>query len=747
MSLIHRAELINSFNLLSEENPPKALDLLKNYPIDQLSSEDLNLLKYFEAKSLFTMRQFEESELITLECLSMAISNRDYYILVKGNVLQGLCSQSLNIELNIRPCFEMAIEFAIESTDFELIIYASTFYMTFLYGKSLYPAAKEEEKRILDLIKRVEPSLTTITAFMQISRFNLELHSVDKAIKVLLQAFEHARILNFPSFQLSITNNLASLYMQIRDFAKAEELVVNGLRIAKELSALQQICLMLMNQGNLKIWQGEFTKAIGYFDECYTAVKECRGVSPMFLIDLFNNYSMSYASLGDNHKALEYIDKAIDLAVKSNLANDKVQMEESKTNILVSMEDFEQAKDLLKSSIKFYKKHKQYPHLLRASRSLATLYYNLGEYKNSFMAFSKLDEDTDNYIAQILSKQTEEDSGKPSLKDLNLESLTPNIVIGKPEQKYDFIGNSKACTKVLDSALRAAQHPNVNVLILGESGTGKEVIAQLVHKNSIRRHNSFVSVNVATISASLIESELFGHSRGAFTGAEAQTKGYFLQADKGTLFLDEIAEMPYEMQSKLLRVLETKKVMPLGSSKEINFDSRIICATNQDLREQLAHNKFRLDLFHRLNTIEITIPPLRERQEDIELLLHHFVNLFSQELKKAKPHLDKSLLDVLVNYSFPGNVRELKNIVERMFILCNTLQWNSVELCRINPFILSTSPCHPEQEVNEESRILKALIQAKGKQKDAARFLGMSEATLHRRVIKFNLQQHTRKMN
>jgi transcriptional regulator with PAS, ATPase and Fis domain len=323
-------------------------------------------------------------------------------------------------------------------------------------------------------------------------------------------------------------------------------------------------------------------------------------------------------------------------------------------------------------------------------------------------------------------------------------SYQPTITMADAVQ--GFVGKSTAYQEVLNSALLAAQHPNTNVMIVGESGTGKEVIARIIHNNSVRRNYNFVSVNVAALSASLIESELFGHTRGAFTGANVQTKGFFLQADKGSIFLDEITEMPYELQSKLLRVIETRKVVSVGSSIETSYDSRIICATNQSLREQMFQNKFRLDLYHRLNTIEIVIPPLRDRQEDIEPILQHYIDKYALELKKPKPFIDKSILNLMQQYAFPGNVRELKNIVERMFILGNSLQWNAALLCKINPFIENPKAIDQIQ-IDEEELILKALIKAKGKQKDAALALGISEATIHRRITKYNLQQYTRKGN
>jgi DNA-binding NtrC family response regulator len=186
-------------------------------------------------------------------------------------------------------------------------------------------------------------------------------------------------------------------------------------------------------------------------------------------------------------------------------------------------------------------------------------------------------------------------------------------------------------------------------------------------------------------------------------------------------------------------------VTAVGSSKETPFDSRVISATSQDIRSRLTDNQFRLDLFHRLNTIEIIIPPLRERQEDIEPIFTYYIKHYATELNKSIPYIDRSLIDLLVSYEFPGNVRELKNIVERMYILSKKNRWDDQLLCEINPFSFASDS--QQQDYDEEDTIVRALIKAKGKQKEAALLLNMSEATLCRRIVKYKLQQHTNKNN
>lgn len=221
--------------------------------------------------------------------------------------------------------------------------------------------------------------------------------------------------------------------------------------------------------------------------------------------------------------------------------------------------------------------------------------------------------------------------------------------------------------QVFDLALKVADADS-SVLILGESGTGKEVVARSIHFRSVRANGPFVTVNCSAIPETLLESELFGHKRGAFTGALYTKRGSFELANGGTLFLDEIGDMKLDMQAKILRALEERKVKKVGSEEETEVDVRVIAATNKDLREEIKASRFREDLFYRLNVVQIQIPPLREHREDIPLLAQHFLKLFSADMKKPVTDFSTEALNLITSYSWPGNVRELKNAVERAVI-------------------------------------------------------------------------------
>lgn len=232
----------------------------------------------------------------------------------------------------------------------------------------------------------------------------------------------------------------------------------------------------------------------------------------------------------------------------------------------------------------------------------------------------------------------------------------------------DLIGSSTKFRAVLD-AISMVASVDCSVLVQGETGTGKEVIAQAIHDASPRRQNRFVALNCAAIPSALLESELFGHERGAFTGAVNQTVGRFQTANRGTLFLDEIGDLPLELQPKLLRVLQEQQFERLGSGRTFQVDVRVIAATNQDLWQMVQERKFRADLYYRLNVFPITLPPLREREDDVRLLVEHFVRKFAERQRKSIDYIPDEVMQALKHYRWPGNIRELQNFLERTVIM------------------------------------------------------------------------------
>jgi DNA-binding NtrC family response regulator len=319
-----------------------------------------------------------------------------------------------------------------------------------------------------------------------------------------------------------------------------------------------------------------------------------------------------------------------------------------------------------------------------------------------------------------------------------------NSLISKSlEEKIDrqFIGVSPQILEVYEQAVTAAKYPDANVLITGESGTGKENIARIIHYSSNRKENMFAAVNSSAITETLLESEFFGHKKGSFTGAITDKMGFFEVCHQGTLFLDEIADMPFNLQAKILRATEEKVITRVGDTKPITTDFRIISATNHDINAMVAEQKFRLDLLHRLNTLHIHIPPLRERPEDIKPLLNYFIEFYSQRFNKPNLSVTKEVFAALLRYDFPGNVRELRNMTERALILCKG------NILGINDFPLRTgtvaravkSEDSSNLQEHEIKMIQKALKTASYNQKAASDLLGITRDALMRKMKKYKI--------
>ena len=319
-----------------------------------------------------------------------------------------------------------------------------------------------------------------------------------------------------------------------------------------------------------------------------------------------------------------------------------------------------------------------------------------------------------------------------------------NSLISKNLQekiKREFIGESKQIKDILEMAMTASKYKDTSVLITGESGTGKENIARIIHYESDRKDNIFCAVNSSAITDSLLESEFFGHKKGSFTGAINDKKGFFEVSDQGTLFLDEIADMPINLQAKILRAIEEKTITRVGETDPISTDFRIIAATNHDINQLIEDKKFRLDLLHRLNTIHIHIPPLRERIEDIEPLLRYFIGEFARRLNKPIPQIDKEAITNLKNYSFPGNVRELRNMIERAIILCkgDKLTVNDFHTKIQNETESPKQAINFNLEENELNLIRLALKEKFYNQNKSAELLGITRDSLIRRMKKFSI--------
>ncbi|QQS47577.1 MAG: sigma-54-dependent Fis family transcriptional regulator [Acidobacteriota bacterium] len=310
------------------------------------------------------------------------------------------------------------------------------------------------------------------------------------------------------------------------------------------------------------------------------------------------------------------------------------------------------------------------------------------------------------------------------------------------KQRYNFesiIGRSDSLMNIF-KMIEKISEINSSVLIQGESGTGKELIARAIHYNSPRADGAFVAINCAALPENLLESELFGYVKGAFTGAHSNKIGLFKTADGGTLFLDEVSEMPPSLQVKLLRALQEREFIPLGSSKPITFDARIIAATNRNLEEEISANRFREDLYYRLSVFSMTLPPLRERREDIPLLVRYFIEKYARALNIPPKPVSDEAMQALISYEWRGNVRELQNAIERAV----TLSDDTIELSHLPQKVLESSSTIrdltgqtlPLEEV-ERRHILETLKKVSDDKTRAAELLGIDLSTLYRKLKKY----------
>ncbi len=313
------------------------------------------------------------------------------------------------------------------------------------------------------------------------------------------------------------------------------------------------------------------------------------------------------------------------------------------------------------------------------------------------------------------------------------------------KQRYSYhnlVGNSSSMQEVF-RLIDRIKNVDATVLITGESGTGKELVARAIHYSGKRKDAPFVTINCGAIPENLIESELFGHEKGSFTGATTSRSGKFEQAHTGTIFLDEISAMPLSLQVRLLRVLQEKSIERVGGKAPINLDVRVIAATNDQLWDKVEQNQFRADLYHRLNVFNIHLPPLSERRRDIPLLVKHFLEKFSEQYHKQTPALSPEALNRLENYDFPGNVRELSNILEKTIILSDQEIIAEEEL--MMPQILSSGEYGTSDGSTipgvEREMIVSALKRHKGSVKNASTELGISYKTLQYRIKKYGIQR------
>jgi two-component system, NtrC family, response regulator AtoC len=537
---------------------------------------------------------------------------------------------------------------------------------------------------------------------------------------------------------------IGMIYSMLKQLEKAREYLKLALNKAREIDDADSICQELINLG--VSYSDEDTElTLQYYMEALP-LAQANGKMNV-LAALKNNIGGVYEDRGEYDTALEYYHKALELVEKCQMLKNLSYFLKHVGTVYFKQKKYEDALEYSLRSLQEAEKNQQNQeieenYLLLSNICKAQQKYqeSLGYYEQySTYKDKRLNSEVIEKISNLQKKY--EATVNKLVKTQRKSSLISETL--KKQINMSFIGSSKAIKEVHKLALTAAEHRDTNVLITGESGTGKEIIAHIIHFSSSRSDSIMVPVNCSSIPEALSESEFFGHKKGSFTGALSDKSGYLEKASNGTLFLDEIGDMPLSLQAKMLRALESKVIRPVGSSKSIKIDFRVIAATNKNISQLIHDNYFRVDLFYRINTIEINIPPLRERRADIEPLTCFFVAYFAKILKKPVPRITQDVISQLRDYHFPGNVRELKNMVERAMIMLKS-DTLGIESFTLVPTSLNctTQTCIQYQTIDqmEKEMIINALHKTADNHTHAAKLLGISYSTLIRKLKKMNLR-------
>lgn len=739
---------------MAVHDPQRLLKVVEELTEQHITPSDRRKLLQAKAKAMVSLHQYTEAEKEVLNLLEEAIEVNDLEIIAKSNIILSKCYVNLNLPNREKPCLDVAMAAAKQARNNDLITIVLSHYaamyqrqhdrtQTLLY---LEKAEKQLDKDS-DPYLRLNLLIDTGTAYYHFQQY-------DKAIFFISSALELSHKMKDLNNQMTLLNNLSTLYSLVGRYTEAEEMLKRGLSLSEEHDIPFQKVQFLFNLGVLNMRQDKYTEALRLLLDCEQAAKSFNLTNISFWSDLNSNLAGCYRYLGEVDLAWQRLEEARRVLADSADTNTLQELDLNKANYLISLGKYSESRKLLKSVIKYATKNKLFDVLITAQLNLHESYKKANDYVKACSCLLDLHRIHLEYQQYLMTEQTKDYDQRIQIlmQDYN-EVQQQYSSLQQDIRNYlgsEFVGKSKAHQKVLEAALLAAQHPNASVLLIGESGTGKDVIARMIHNNSARRDAQLIAVNMAAISPNLLESEFFGHKKGSFTGAISDTKGFFLEANQGSLFLDEISEMPFNLQAKLLRVLESRKLTPVGSSRELAFDTRVISSTNRDIMQMIRNDQFRLDLYHRLNTIEIHVPPLRERPEDIEVLVLHYTEKLARELKMPVPKIALSFFHALQQYSFPGNVRELKNVIERLLILQSGTDWDNRILNKLPSLKLGIqskpdSTIKSRKEKLEKEEIIEALQKCAGKQKAAAKLLGISESTLTRRIVAYNLEIYTRK--
>ena len=585
-----------------------------------------------------------------------------------------------------------------------------------------YEKAVEEYRKSYRIRSELQQELKTAEIYNALGRVMELMKQFPDAISNYEESLRIRKKYQDQSGISKVLNNLGVIYYHLDDLKRAETFYQEALTIKKAIQDQQGIANLLTNIGLLEIRKGNLEEA----EKLYLTSFELR--KKLKQNDLIGNSLLNlgllYVKKNDFSEAEIFFDKAMKVADRSQDKQLKMRTHKALSHLFEEKEDFKSA----------YANYHLYSELYSSflEQNNQTRIHNL---------IKKMDAERKQFEEELFKQKLESEKKVSQLtKQMHFFQTDYNLISKQISNRWNlqFIGDSEVSKKILSDVKKVGASPNTNVLICGESGVGKEIIAELIHRVSIRKEKPFFALNCAAIPEQLLESELFGYVKGAFTNATKDKHGVFESCHGGTLFLDEIGEMPPTLQTKLLRVIDQQKCRRIGSTHEIHFDVRILSATNRHISEMLDRNYFRNDLYQRIATYEIKIPPLRKRKKDILPLTYHFLQFFSKEMKIPIPILADDIQKILLSYSFPGNVRELKNMIERAMINCNDGFLKKEDL-QVKSYSKSERKENFNLESNEIQIIKEALKDDNFNQTSAAKKLGISRQALYRKIKKYQI--------
>lgn len=735
-----------------EYNPSKALSLIEerlNMDLDSFSRNKLMLYKAFAYKNKGNK---ESAEALVRVLLNIAINDQDKHLESSCFMLMSKLHNN-NLQDAIRLS-EQSLEIAVFTNDKSLIAEAYHSLGECFFNLRDIRKAITNWKIAVRLSSQGSHHYLTEKILQHMAEGYKMLRMHKKSEEVLLAALEINSLTRNDDYKIAELTNIAVLKMLNGQFLTSEKTLNQAILVAESSNNPIMLGSVLANMAALMVEMKNYEKCIEYSQRLLEVLpKDNDPMNKHMRVNSELNIVQAYIGSGDTAKAW----KALELANDSLLSYSTPELilfsKQCMLELLWVEGRYQEAEIVEKDAIKTCRKYNMTDEMKMIYETMASNYEKLGKTTRCIKIYKNIVKVQSKQITQLHDSLKVEGISitisAPDSHEMKDNSQLVNLEAAHFRVTDTFIGQSPAACSIRDKIKAIAKSPNIAVLISGESGTGKEIVAHLIHKLSTRSKYPMLAVNAAAIPASLMESELFGYKRGAFTNAYSDTQGIFIRAQHGTVYLDEISEMPYDLQVKLLRVLESRKVVPLGGSKEIPFDCRIVSSTNRNLQSLVNTQSFRLDLYHRLNSMEIYIPPLRDRQEDIPLLLSYYSGRLATNLLVTRPIICDSFIKALTSYYFPGNVRELINIVEKMMVLYPGERWTSsllekekiLKLSCENPLDILKNK-HRRDEIHE---IIEALQKAGGKQNIAARILKISESTLCRRIAQYALQGHTAK--